>query len=323
MASWMGSNPYRREKIPSYKPIRLNDTIYLLEETTNQVFERKENGSPGNLLGKLISEKGEYKIVPLDYGIPPYIPFSLKKEKNYEQLRIKKRKDTLSNSYKKLLPTLSHSTELPKPPPHIIKNNTRFFEERGDKLFELFPPVLNKEGRLKINRFGEMYSAKRREKNWANQFTNLEELHQYSQEAKSLYNQLVKQKNDLSKEELQRIKNIQERAVQEEQERIRQLHARIDPMVIKMLELRYEKIFESLNQKQKSKNQGIKELVYPSQYSGLMFLESGIPGNVFTERYKVLSKPYYEKAMKRIENLQKGGKTRKQKRANRTRKARV
>ena len=102
----------------------------------------------------------------------------------------------------------------------------------------------------------------------------------------------------------------------EEEDRIKSIWQRIDPLVMEEIERRYSAINQILNERQIIKNRGSRGWEHHGSINNLFHMNSSQfdspERQEFVKRFNTLSKPYYEKAIKRIENIQKGG-SRKQK----------
>ena len=103
---------------------------------------------------------------------------------------------------------------------------------------------------------------------------------------------------------------------EKEEGRIKSIWQRIDPLVMEEIERRYSQINQILNERQIRKNRGNRGWESHGSINDLFHMSSSQfdspERQEFVKRFNTLSKPYYEKAIKRIENIQRGG-SRKQK----------
>lgn len=214
-ASWMGS---RRYVGPTYNPMKLDGVLYLIDTSTNKVYERNNAGAPGKLLGKLITETGQKKIVPLNYGL---------------------RTINLNENQKNNIVDTDSILQKLKDEMHTILEEqfTKYKNEIETKQFDFVMPTRKQLGGVDdtdIIYLQAMFpSAKRYFSSIHQQFNMKKFLEIYLVEIEPYYIRLREEWGMFQKIQAERMAREKEetetKAVRNEQERIRKLYESIEP----------------------------------------------------------------------------------------------
>jgi len=156
-----------------------------------------------------------------------------------------------------------------------------------------------------LSRIQRILSNKHLEKKTIDELLSFESIlkHAVNEDNKKKENDRISGEEHQLKQNEQMFKDILT-----EKNRIESIWKSIDPLVMEEIERRYSAVNQILNEKQMLKNRGIRVSVCPGEFSELFHIAQDLRTSDFIERFKILSKPYYDKAIQRINSMQNGGK---------------